>query len=224
MKFYIDLDTRKLVSGLGVRDQVSLIELKRGDSARIEVVFFRGITVVELTEPASGILGIKEAGKYDADTYLASDLAWTKEGTGASTLYVFEPSLNTAELDTLLASNDADDTNDIASVDTMFEVEWLEDGSLSSTQTITARIFNDVNKGAETGATAAPTIDAYIAARAVCYDRVQTLTTAQRKQSLINLGFPPYANLAAANAALGAFPRFYYDEAEEDLRLTTSAS
>ncbi len=223
MRLYIDLDRNRAVNGVGQREPVSSLEFKRGDSARIEVIFFSGTTVVELTEPASGIFGIKETGKFDAAEFLVSALSWTKEGTGTSTVYVFTPSFNTAELNTLLA-HDADDSNDIASVETMLEIEWIENGFLSSTQTITAIIANDVIKEEEMGADPAPTMDAYIAARAVCYDRAQTLDTFQLAQAFENLGIPGYWDLAAANAALGAIGRFYYDQSEHQLRQTTSAS
>jgi len=149
VKLYVDLDTRQLVQLPGVKTSINLVEFKSRDSARIEVVFLRGLVQQELAAGATGKFGIKESGDYSGD-FLVSDLSWEKEGTGAVTVYVFEPSFNTEELLALFAA-------DPDYVDTVMEIEWTEDGSVSSTmRPVTARVWNDVIQGAEGLPTDAP--------------------------------------------------------------------
>ena len=220
MRLYFDVDIKKLVQGIGQRDQVSQLEFKRGDSSRIEVQFVSGTTVQELTEPATGIFGIKEADQYDAD-YIVSDVSWTKEGSGTSTLYVFEPNFNTTELNNLLGHDDANTANDKVFVDAMLEIEVTENGAIYSTQRVTARLHNDVVKGSEGSPTGAPGVDQMIADRAVCYDRAQTLTNSEKEQAHANMGWPAYDDLTAANTALGA-GKPYYDRALEGPNISTA--
>lgn len=152
MRLSVDISSNRIVSAPGIREAVRQVEFKRGDGQQIEVRFYNGLTRVDLANGATGKFGIKEAGKYDAD-FIVSDLDWTEstediDGTTYK-VYTFEPNFNTTELNALLASGDADDSNDEAYLDAMLEIEWDEAGQLSSTQTVTARIHNDVIKGAE---------------------------------------------------------------------------
>lgn len=157
MRLYIDVATQKLVEVAGSRRPITSVAFKRGDSARIEIQFVDGTNGQELSGTSiTGVFGLKEAGKYDTGTYVVSDLAWTKEGTGASTLYVFEPDFNTTALNTLLASGDGDDTNDVASVTLMGEISWTIDGAIASTQKFDAVVYNDIIKGGEGTSGSAP--------------------------------------------------------------------
>lgn len=222
MKLYVDLETQQFIQKPGFRNPVNMVVFKRGDSQRIEVQFLaNGTTVTELDVSAAGIFGIKPTGKYDAATFLASDIGWTKEGTGVSTVYVFEPSLNTAEIDAILNANDADDTNDVAYVDAMLEIEWTISGTVYSTNTLIARIHNDVVKGYEGAATTAPGMDDWLTDRAVRYDLAQDLLSAGRQQAAANLGFPVYANLSAANAGEGVIGIPFYNIATDKYETTT---
>ncbi len=149
MNLYFDLDTGVFCSSPGSRDTVSTLSFKRGDTVSLAVRFISGIVVQELGSGATGKLGLKESGEYDAD-FVASDTAWTKTGTGTSTVYTFELNLNTSELNALLG-HDGTEGNDVASVDLMMEMEWTVSGVTTSSNTITATVRNDVVKGSESG-------------------------------------------------------------------------
>jgi len=149
MRLYFDLDQGRLVTGAGFNTRLNLVEFKRGDAAEIRFGFYRGVTQEILTGTPQLQFALKEDGKYDGDP-VVSESSWTL-GTSEAMDYVCNPDFNTTELDTLLNSGDADDTNDIEYVDLMLEVTWSEDGgsSWSSTDTVTARVHNDVIKGIE---------------------------------------------------------------------------
>ena len=163
MNLYFDLDTGVFCSGPGSRDTVSSLSFKRGDTVSLAVRFISGIIVQELGVGATGKLGLKESGEYDAD-FVASDTAWTKTGTGTSTVYTFELNLNTSELNALLG-HDGTEGNDVASVDLMMEMEWAVDGVTTSSNTITATVRNDVVKGSEGTALTQPSPDEWLEER-----------------------------------------------------------
>ena len=144
VRLYIDLDTQTLVSGLGTRTPVPEIRFKRGDSARIEVQFFRGVTPLQLTAGATGKFALKELNKYDSDPVVSGN--WTLEGAGALALYVFSPNFNTEALNDLLFHGDADEDNDVASVVLMGEIEWIVGAAIYSTRTVRVIVDNDVIK------------------------------------------------------------------------------
>jgi hypothetical protein len=169
VRLYIDLDTQALVSGLGTRSPVSAVSFKRGDSSRIEVQFFRGVTPVQLADGATGKFAIKEAGKYDSDPIVFAD-EWTLEGAEASAIYVFSPNFNTVELNALLNSGDEDEDNDVKSLACMAEIKWIVAGAINSTQTITANIANDVIKGTEGTPIELPTPLDWLAENGIVYD------------------------------------------------------
>jgi hypothetical protein len=191
VRCYIDLDTQGLVSGLGTRTPITSLPFKRGDSSRIELLFFRGITQTELAAGATAVFGLKEKGKYDGE-YVVLAGEWAKEGEGATALYVFTPNFNTVALNTLLASGDLDDENDVASIELMGEIEWQIDGQIYSTQTFAAIVANDVNKGNEGTPQTNPTPDNWLDARAVRYDKAQALTESQGAQAAANIGVPKF--------------------------------
>lgn len=137
------------------------IEFKRGDNTVVLVGFLNSLANLSSTGPGSTaleaaatkvIIGLKEKGKYDTDEFIASG-----EVTGINSDGYFEISLdlNTSALDTLLAV-DADDTNDVVSVELMLEVSWSVSGGSQfatdwvSSKTIYAIIHNDVIRNNET--------------------------------------------------------------------------
>lgn len=151
MRIAIDLDTNQTISSPANLQAVSSYSFKRGDTARIEIQFSRAGLVVELDdESATGKFMLKPSGQYDEDP-VVSDTVWSKEGTGEATLYVFEPNFNTEELNALLGYDpeDLDESDDIPSVTLMGEIEWVNSGSRSSTNTWSAVVNNDVIRGDE---------------------------------------------------------------------------
>ena len=150
MRVYINLDTNEPVVSPVLTQRVNTFYFVRRDTVPVEVQFVRGGAVVELGAGATGAIGMK---KTFTGNFLASDSAWTKTGTGTSTVYQFDLNLNTANLDTEFTP---DATTD--SIDCKIEVSWTVSGTTSTTLPTTATIFNDVIRGGEgvPTATAAP--------------------------------------------------------------------
>lgn len=152
MRLYVDLDSLRLRSGLLNPEQIAggRIELKRGDTIDLDVVFVRDSVAVEIdaegTE-ATGRFMLKRVGEFDSNP-LVSALSWVKIGTGQSTIYRFSPSLNTVELNAELG-HDGSAGNDIASADLTGEIEWIIGSAITSTIPFSVRVYNDVIKGSE---------------------------------------------------------------------------
>ena len=141
MRVYINLDTNEPVVSPVLTQRVNTFYFVRRDTVPVEVQFVRGGAVVELGAGATGVIGMK---KTYAASFLASDSEWTKTGTGTSTVYQFDLSLNTANLD---AEFSPDATTD--SIDCKIEVSWTVSGTTSTTLPTTATIYNDVIRGEE---------------------------------------------------------------------------
>lgn len=150
MRVYVNLDSNEFVVSPVLTQRVSTLFFVRRDTVPVEVQFVRQGSVVELGAGATGACGMK---KTFTGNFLASDSAWTKTGTGTSTVYQFDLNLNTANLDTEFTP---DATTD--SIDCKIEVSWTVSGTTSTTLPTTATVFNDVIRGSEgvPTATAAP--------------------------------------------------------------------
>jgi hypothetical protein len=140
MRIFVNLDSREIVVSPTLNQRVSTLYFTRRDSCPVEVQFVRSGVVTELAGGATGQVGIKAS--Y-AGSFLASDSAWDKTGTGADTIYTFGLNLNTVALDALFPL----DTED--SVEAKFEVQWTESGLTSSTLPTATTIYNDVIRGDE---------------------------------------------------------------------------
>jgi hypothetical protein len=140
MRVFIDLNSRAFVVSPVLTQRVTELLFTRRDNVPVEVQFVRNGTVVELGAGATGKMGLKK--DFDGD-FLAFDSAWTKSGSGTSTIYTFGLNLNTVELD---AEFPEDDEESIAA---RVEVEWAESGLISSTLPCAATVFNDVIRGDE---------------------------------------------------------------------------
>jgi hypothetical protein len=135
MRVYVDLNSRAFVVSPVLLQQVTQLLFTRRDTVPVEVQFVRDGVVVELAAGATGKMGIK---KTFAGDFLAYDAAWTKTGTGATTIYTFGLNLNTVELDAEFPDDDEE------SVSARVEIEWAADGLVSSTLPCSALIYNDV--------------------------------------------------------------------------------
>lgn len=154
MRLYIDLQTGSLVESPNFPNPITTLTVKRGASTEFEVSFLdENRQVIELAENASGALGIKEVGKYDAD-YIVSALSWEKEGSGETSVYKFSPNFNTIELNALIG-HDGTTSNDKVYVELMGEIVWNENGKIFKTKTFTVHVDNDINKGSEENPTSA---------------------------------------------------------------------
>jgi hypothetical protein len=141
MRVYVNLDTNEFVVSPVLTQRVSTLYFVRRDTVPVEVQFVRQGSVVELGAGATGAIGLK---KTFTGNFLANDSAWTKTGTGATTVYQFDLNLNTANLDSEFTP---DATTD--SIDCKIEVSWTVSGTTSTTLPTTATIYNDVIRGGE---------------------------------------------------------------------------
>ena len=140
MRVYVNLDSREFVVSPVLLQRVSTLFFTRRDIVPVQVQFVRGGTVVELADGATGQMGLK---KTFAGSFLANDGAFTKTGTGATTIYQFDLNLNTSNLDAEFPEDDED------SISAKVEIEWTESGTTSSTLPTSATIYNDVIRGGE---------------------------------------------------------------------------
>jgi hypothetical protein len=140
MRVFIDLNSRAFVVSPVLTQRVTELLFTRRDNVPVEVQFVRNGAVVELGAGATGKMGLKK--DFDGD-FLAFDSAWTKSGSGTSTIYTFGLNLNTVELD---AEFPEDDEESIAA---RVEVEYADSGLISSTLPCSAVVFNDVIRGDE---------------------------------------------------------------------------
>jgi hypothetical protein len=192
MRLYIDLDSNAFVSDPAFKSRVPSVDFKRGDASEVVLSFVSGNTVTPLVSGALVEFGIKKKADYSGDFLVFSD-----EYILAASSYVLNPSFNTDTLNALLSSNAT------GSIDTILEVTFSEDdgSTWKSSNTITARIFNDVIKGSEGTPTELPSPDDWLNARAVRYDEGQELTTEQQEQARSNIGIITDPTPLATNAA-----------------------
>ena len=140
MRVYVNLDSREFVVSPVLLQRVSTLFFTRRDIVPVQVQFVRAGTVVELAAGTTGQMGLK---KTFAGSFLANDGAFTKTGTGATTIYQFDLNLNTSNLNAEFPL----DTED--SISAKVEIEWTESGTTSSTLPTSATIYNDVIRGGE---------------------------------------------------------------------------
>lgn len=156
MQIFIDIDSRKLIRGVANSQPVTTLDFKRGDDTTLEVIFVRSNLQKELATGTVIAFGVKNDGEFDG-VPLVYDNDFTKTGTGATTVYTATPSFNTAPLNALL-NLDSDTANDKKMVTLMGEITWLDgvSGAITSSETFTVRVFNDVIRGDEAAPAAGP--------------------------------------------------------------------
>ncbi|MEI6492987.1 MAG: hypothetical protein WCO94_10600 [Verrucomicrobiota bacterium] len=143
MRLFLDLDTRSFIESAQFQRTVSSLVLKRRDHLPVDVQFLRSGVVVELASGASGKLGLK-ADKDFNGSFAASDLEWTKFGTGDATTYRFDLNLNTVQINALFAGVPTP-----SSVALMLEIEWAEADLRTSSNTLAVTLENDIVRGDE---------------------------------------------------------------------------
>lgn len=194
MKLFWNLDSNRLVQGLGSSVLASELEFKRRDGVRLEVLFFRGSAVGGELEDMPSTLEIRFGLKSTlGGTLLVFSADFSEDANG---WWVAEPSFNTTELNTAFAANPEQLVvlGELTRRDDVGE-PW------ASTQTLSVTVINDLLVGDEgTPTTAAVPTDYLTAAQSVArflrYDAAQTLTAPEKAQALANLG------LSASQAGL----------------------
>lgn len=141
MRVYINLDSSEFVVSPVLTQRVSTLFFTRRDTVPVEVQFVRAGAVVELAAGATGAIGIK---KTYTGSFLANDTAWTKTGTGTSTVYTFDLNLNTANLDAEFSPDASTD-----SITAKIEVTWTVGSTTTTTLPTSVTIYNDVIRGGE---------------------------------------------------------------------------
>ena len=101
--------------------------------------------------------------------------------------------LNTDEMVAAFAATSAN------YLDLPFEVTRVRSGISKALFEGTVRIYRNVIDAASAVPIDSVTFDAFLAARAVCYDRAQTLTSGQKTQALANIGGVPTARTLTIN-------------------------
>lgn len=186
MKLFWNLDSNRLVQGLGSSVVLSGLEFKRRDGVKLEVLFFRGSAVGGALEEMPSTLEIRFGLKVAlGGTLLVFSADFSEDANG---WWVAEPSFNTTELNTAFAANPEQLVvlGELTRRDDVGE-PW------ASTQTLSVTVINDLLVGDEgTPTTAAVPTDYLTAAQSVArflrYDTAQSLTAPQKAQAIANLG------------------------------------
>ena len=152
VNLHVDLETLQLIQGPGQRSAVAALRFKRGDAARLRVVFLEsGVTPVTIGDPdeLEIQIGIKPRNQFD-HSYLAHCVDWSMPSEGDDTpTYECELSFNTLQLNSAL-NIDSPTADELAEITLMGEITWREGmGEPTSTRTFLVVVENDVNRGTE---------------------------------------------------------------------------
>lgn len=152
VKLHVDLETLQLIQGPGQRSAVSSLRFKRGDAAKLKLVFLEnGITPVTIGD--SGTLeiqiGIKPRNQFDR-SYLVHSADWLMPSEGDDTpAYECALGFNTLQLNSALNIGSAT-AEELPEVTLMGEITWRDGaGEPTSTRTFLVVVENDVNRGDE---------------------------------------------------------------------------
>ncbi len=141
MTIYVDIPSRTVVDSASLPRPTDSISLKRGDCLALEVVFLVNGTPTDLASGATGTVGLKETGDYSGN-YLASASSWTWAGAGTGSYTFSGFNLNTTEINALFSRDESD-------APAMLEIEWVESGFTTRSNTVPVDLQNNVNQGDE---------------------------------------------------------------------------
>jgi hypothetical protein len=152
VKLHVDLETLQLIQGPGQRSAVSSLRFKRGDAARLQVVFLEnGITPATIGDPGTLEIqiGIKPRNQFDR-SHLVHSADWSMPSEGDDTpAYECILGFNTLQLNSALNIGSAT-AEELPEVTLMGEITWREGaGEPTSTRTFLVVVENDVNRGDE---------------------------------------------------------------------------
>lgn len=177
MKIFYDLRLGYLVAAPGQDTPLTGLQGKAGDEEEVIIQFGRSsdptssISIIEsptwTAENLAGgtviTIGIKADGNYSDGDVLASSSSPTNDA-GAFT-YTFPLDLNTTEINTALARDDANSANDVATLDCQFECTFQIGGSggwRSSVLEVPFTLYHDIISGSEATPTDAADPDEYL--------------------------------------------------------------
>ena len=209
VNLHVDLETLQLIQGPGQRSAFASLRFKRGDAARLRVVFLEnGFTPVPIGDPdeLEIQIGIKPRNQFD-HSYLAHSADWSMPAEGDDTpTYECELSLNTLQLNTALNIGSATD-EELPEITLMGEITWREgNGEPTSTRTFLVVVENDVNRGTEGAPSDAnPGNITTIANDTVTNAKLANMATATIKgRTTAGTGDPEDLTAAEALALIGA--------------------
>lgn len=153
MRLYLEVNTRKFLIAQGQTAVLNSVNLKRRDFDELRVRFLDGKTPIVLPTGATGQLGLKKQSQFSSQ-FLAYAPTWTAVTSGGVTEYQFQVNLNTE-----LINNEFLTANEVLC---MMEITWQYGASIISSQTIQAKIFNDVVVGLEGTPAAQPDLKATV--------------------------------------------------------------
>lgn len=166
-------------------DGTNKLGAKFGDTYTFHLYFIdESAATYRLANPSTVKIGVKADGKFDG-AVLATGSTSSYPATDADP-YVIEVPFTGTGIEDLLNSGDADEDNDVAFIDAMFEVEWTEDAGTTYNSTIDpvgCRIHNDVNKTGDASPDAVPSPDDDW----VAHGHDQTLTGPQKTTACRNI-------------------------------------
>lgn len=211
VNLHVDLETLQLIQGPGQRSAVASLRFKRGDSARLQVVFLEnGVTPATIGDPETLEIqiGIKPRNQFDR-SYLAHSADWSMPAAGDDApIYECAISFHTLQLDAALNIGSAT-AEELPEITLMGEITWREgSGAPTSTRTFLVVVENDVNRGTEgvpvdadppypppANLVTTQTLDALT----IRHDTRQSLSPAAQAQARENLGLstPPFIDLSA---------------------------
>jgi hypothetical protein len=152
VNLHVDLETLQLIQGPGQRSAVAALRFKRGDAARLQVVFLQnGLTPVTIGDPdeLEIQIGIKPRNQFE-HSYLAHCVDWSMPSEGDDTpTYECFLSFNTLQLNSALNVG-SESSEELSEITLMGEITWREGmGEHTSTRTFLVVVENDVNRGTE---------------------------------------------------------------------------
>ena len=152
VKLHVDLETLQIIQGPGQRSAVSSLRFKRGDLAKLQVVFLEnGITPVAIGDPDSVEIqiGIKPRNQFDK-SYLVHSADWSMPSEGDDTpTYGCALNFHTLQLNSALNLGSVSG-EELPEITLMGEITWREgEGDSTSTRTFFVVVENDVNRGDE---------------------------------------------------------------------------
>ena len=180
----VDADSLAVVASATSRTAVGTYTLTRRNVRRIPFQFYRGGSIIQLSEDASGQLLLK---KKDSPTgaALARALTWTREGSSSNSIYYFELSLLTDEAEALFAVTGAAE-EPLVITDLILELNFIDSSRPQTPIKIAAELRNRYLQSDEDSPT--PADPDMPPAADILIKTAQTLTDPEKQQVLANLG------------------------------------
>lgn len=175
MRLYLEVNTRKFLVAQGQTAVLNTINFKRRDFDELKIRFLDGKTPVALPENATGQIGFKKQGVFNSP-FLAFASSWVLVTTNNVVEYVFDVNLNTELLNQEFAT-----ANDVLC---MLEISWQYGNNIISSQTIQAKIFNDVIVGGEGAPETMPDMKATLEDALAGTDNSKWMTPLRVKQAI----------------------------------------